>query len=110
MQLYAYAIVTSTYAEASVAYGNTKSEIGIKNTERPSTCKFVLYSPLEITGASGIGGGGGARGADFAATAKKHPSCLNSGQEIGFLLPCFLVWLRDEALKIGIHQQGVYIF
>ena len=38
---------------------------------------------------------------------KSSESGLNSGHEVDFLLPFFLVWLRNGALKIGINEQGV---
>jgi hypothetical protein len=34
-------------------------------------------------------------------------SGLNSGQEVGFLKPCFLVWLGNGSLRIGIDEEGV---
>ena len=83
---YAYAAGTSASAEASVADGNTGSEIGIKYSGRPSTCKFGIFSPSQVTRAKGIGVSGGACGADATATAKKSfKSGFNRGQEVGFL-------------------------
>ncbi len=44
-QLYEYATVTSTYAEAYVAYGNTGSKIGRTFSRRPQLASFKKILP-----------------------------------------------------------------
>ncbi len=47
--LYAYASVTSASAKAYVAYGNTGSKIGRKNSGNPSICMFIHSLPRKST-------------------------------------------------------------
>ncbi len=91
-QLSAYATLTSASVEASVAYDNKGSVIGIKNVGSPSTCKFQIYSTSQITRANGTVGNGGGCGEDVVFTAKKRRrAAWKVGKRLAFPRPVFFL-------------------
>ncbi len=67
----AYGPGTSASAEASAAYGDTESKKGEKIS---IDIKLIVFSVLQVTGASGIGSGGACCGACAADADAEHRS------------------------------------